>query len=59
MVLFFLQYLQLVLEYSSNVLMSGSGSTIYVIDELKTLKKIYKEIKKIYPEYKYVLTKTR
>ena len=47
------------LEYSSNVLMSGSGSTIYVIDELKTLKKIYKEIKKIYPEYKYVLTKTR
>lgn len=48
-----------VLEYSSNVLMSGSGSTIYVIDELKTLKKIYKEIKKIYPEYKYVLTKTR
>ena len=48
-----------VLEYSSNVLMSGSGSTIYVIDELKTLKKIYKEIKKIYPEYKYVVTKTR
>lgn len=48
-----------VLEYSSNVLMSGSGSTIYVIDELKTLKQIYKEIKKIYPEYKYVLTKTR
>ena len=48
-----------VLEYSPNTLMSGSGSTIYVIDELKTLKKIYKEIKKRYPEYKYVLTKTR
>ena len=48
-----------ILEYSPNVLMSGSGSTIYVIDEKKILKKIYKEMKKTYPEYKYVLTKTR
>lgn len=47
------------LKYSNNVLMSGSGSTLYVIDNLQNLKKIKKEIKNKYPEYIYVLTKTR
>lgn len=47
------------LLYSNNVLMSGSGSTVYVIDSKKVLKKILKEYKQKNPLYIYVLTKTR
>ena len=47
------------LVYSNNVLMSGSGSTLYVVDSKKILKKILKEFRNKYPNYKYVLTKTR